>query len=222
VVPESAPASAGTLPRSACVPRCRRYRCLAWARHRVKTEPCQLRRRFAGQGALLIPVRHRARQRLPKRATCCPARCAICRPTVVIRGSGELGFDASRPFTDAGLMRDRPTLLSYGALGAYSFWLYAFGPAVALLRSELGLSYTMVGVYSAAWSLGAVIAGTGYAPLTGRVVAGSRGRGCSGRGIREFGSRGTAGRRRYSPGSNADAGKARTRPACAAAGCSSR
>ncbi len=66
-------------------------------------------------------------------------------------------------------MRDRPTLLSYGALGAYSFWLYAFGPAVALLRSELGLSYTMVGVYSAAWSLGAVIAGTCYAPLTGRV-----------------------------------------------------
>jgi hypothetical protein len=36
--------------------------------------------------------------------------------------------------------RDAPTLLCYGALAAYAFWLYAFGPALALLRAELHLS----------------------------------------------------------------------------------
>lgn len=56
---------------------------------------------------------------------------------------------------DAGLRRDRPTQVSYGALGAYAFWLYAFGPALALLRVEMHLSYTLVGVYSALWAAGA-------------------------------------------------------------------
>jgi len=47
--------------------------------------------------------------------------------------------------------RDAPTRLSYAALAGYAFWLYAFGPALALLRAELHFSYTLLGVYSALW-----------------------------------------------------------------------
>ena len=32
-----------------------------------------------------------------------------------------------------------------GALAGYAFWLYAFGPALALLRAEPQFSYTMLG-----------------------------------------------------------------------------
>ncbi len=61
-------------------------------------------------------------------------------------------------------------MVAYGALGAYAFWLYAFGPAVALLRTQLGVSYTLVGVYSAVWALGATVAGSVFAPLGRRVA----------------------------------------------------
>ncbi len=70
---------------------------------------------------------------------------------------------------DAAFCRDRPTLLSYGALGAYAFWLYAFGPALALLRAELHLSYTLVGVYSALWSAGAAGVGVSFAAASRRL-----------------------------------------------------
>src|SRR3954449_11809797 len=56
-------------------------------------------------------------------------------------------------------VRDAPTVLSYAALACYTFWLYAFGPAVSLLRQELGFSYTLLGVYSVVWSCGAAMAG---------------------------------------------------------------
>jgi predicted MFS family arabinose efflux permease len=66
-------------------------------------------------------------------------------------------------------VRDGPTWLSYSALGAYTFWLYAFGPALALLRVELGFSYTMLSVYSAAWAVGSVLAGVVFAPLAATI-----------------------------------------------------
>src|ERR1700757_2530271 len=47
----------------------------------------------------------------------------------------------------------------------YAFWLYAFGPALALLQAELRFSYTMLGVYSALWSAGAALAGLSFARL---------------------------------------------------------
>jgi predicted MFS family arabinose efflux permease len=64
--------------------------------------------------------------------------------------------------TDA-FIRDGATVLSYGALGAYAFWLYAFGPALALRRAELHFSYAVVGVYSAAWAAGAAVVGLCFA-----------------------------------------------------------
>jgi MFS family permease len=69
--------------------------------------------------------------------------------------------------------RDPPTLLCYGAVAAYAFWLYASGPAFALLRAELHFSYTLLGVYSAAWSAGAVLVGVSFAALARRLSRGA-------------------------------------------------
>src|SRR6185437_3277737 len=65
--------------------------------------------------------------------------------------------------------RDAPTLLCYGAISVYAFWLYAYGPALALLQTELHFSYTVLGVYSALWSAGAVITGACFARLARRL-----------------------------------------------------
>jgi MFS family permease len=65
--------------------------------------------------------------------------------------------------------RDAPTLLCYGALAGYAFWLYAYGPALALLQAELRFSDTMLGVYSALWSAGAVLAGVSFASAARRL-----------------------------------------------------
>jgi MFS family permease len=65
--------------------------------------------------------------------------------------------------------RDLPTRLCYAAVAAYAFWLYAFGPALALLRVELHISYTMIGVYSALWAGGAALAGLTFAAAARRL-----------------------------------------------------
>ena len=65
--------------------------------------------------------------------------------------------------------RDAPTRLSYAALAGYAFWLYAFGPALALLRAELHFSYTLLGVYSALWAAGAALAGVTFAAFARRL-----------------------------------------------------
>jgi len=69
----------------------------------------------------------------------------------------------------AAFRRDAPTLLCYGAVAGYAFWLYAFGPALALLRAELGFSYTLLGVYSALWSVGAALVGMSFAVIARRL-----------------------------------------------------
>ena len=61
--------------------------------------------------------------------------------------------------------RDPATLLCYAALAGYAFWLYAFGPALALLRAELHFSYATIGLYSALWAGGAAISGVSFAAL---------------------------------------------------------
>lgn len=70
---------------------------------------------------------------------------------------------ASSP-TEERFERDTPTLLSYALLGCFTFWLYAFGPAVTLLRDELGFSYSVLGLYEVFWSGGAALAGAAFAP----------------------------------------------------------
>jgi MFS family permease len=65
--------------------------------------------------------------------------------------------------------RDGPTLLSYGALAGFAFWLYAFGPALALLQAELHFSYALLGACSALWAAGAAGAGMIFAWLARRL-----------------------------------------------------
>src|SRR3954447_11531199 len=75
----------------------------------------------------------------------------------------ETSADLSRPTEIDSFERDAPTVLSYAALGCFTFWLYAFGPAVTLLRAEWGFSYTLLGLYSVLWAGGAALAGAGFA-----------------------------------------------------------
>ena len=70
--------------------------------------------------------------------------------------------------TPAAFVRAAPTRLSYGGIAAYAYWLYAFGPALFLLRDELHLSYTVIGVFSALWSGGAAVAGVAFGPIVRR------------------------------------------------------
>ncbi|MFJ2534322.1 MFS transporter [Microbacterium maritypicum] len=74
---------------------------------------------------------------------------------------------------DVVFVRDEVTVLSYAALGCYTFWLYAFGPAVTLLRDELGFSYTLLGLYSVFWSLGAALAGAAFTWVARRLSRGA-------------------------------------------------
>ncbi len=81
--------------------------------------------------------------------------------------------DAEAPVTahaeqGARFVRAAPTRLGYGTIAAYAYWLYAFGPALSLLRGELHLSYTVIGVFSALWSGGAALSGAIFAPLVRR------------------------------------------------------
>jgi MFS family permease len=61
--------------------------------------------------------------------------------------------------------RDAPTLLCYAVLAAFAFWRYGFGLAPALLRAEMHFSYTLIGVYSALWSVGTVLVGVSFAAM---------------------------------------------------------
>jgi predicted MFS family arabinose efflux permease len=76
-------------------------------------------------------------------------------------------------FRAEALDRDAPTLLGYGAIAAYAFWLYAFGPELALLRAELHFSYATLGLYSALWAAGAALTGLIFAPLARRLRRGT-------------------------------------------------
>lgn len=69
----------------------------------------------------------------------------------------------SGPAKADGFVRDGTTVLSYGAFGAIAFWLYAFGPGLALLRSELHFSYATVGAYSAVFAAGSAAVGMSFA-----------------------------------------------------------
>ncbi|MFE9190966.1 MFS transporter [Micromonospora sp. NPDC007208] len=69
-------------------------------------------------------------------------------------------------------VRDAPTVLSYAALGCWTFWLYAFGPALTLLREEWGFSYTLLGVYELLLATGAALAAMGFVWAARRLARG--------------------------------------------------
>ncbi len=63
-------------------------------------------------------------------------------------------------------------MLSYAALGCWTFWLYAFGPALTLLRDEWGFSYTLLGVYQLLLAAGAALAAIGFVSAARRLARG--------------------------------------------------
>ncbi|WP_181548549.1 MFS transporter [Micromonospora saelicesensis] len=69
-------------------------------------------------------------------------------------------------------VRDSPTVLSYAALGCWTFWLYAFGPALTLLREEWGFSYSLLGVYELFLAAGAALAAVGFVWAARRLARG--------------------------------------------------
>jgi predicted MFS family arabinose efflux permease len=83
-------------------------------------------------------------------------------------GKGAADPATEDPAVAGGFSRDGATALSYGTIGAYAFWLYAFGPALALLRAELHFSYAVLGVYSALWSGGAALVGLAFTSASSR------------------------------------------------------
>lgn len=75
------------------------------------------------------------------------------------------------------LRRDHLTWLIYASLGVYGFFVYCFGPTVALLREDEGTSRAVSGLHSTALAVGAIVSGLVFARLTlrvgrGRVLAG--------------------------------------------------
>jgi len=73
----------------------------------------------------------------------------------------------------AEFVRDRTTRLSYGGLAIYAYVLYALGPLLPLLRSDLDLSYALMSAHSTVFAGGAIVANGFVERLTG--VYGYRG-----------------------------------------------
>jgi fucose permease len=67
------------------------------------------------------------------------------------------------------LRRDRTTVLLYAALAAWGYFNYGFGPVVALLRDEFGISRAMASLHGTAFAAGVVVGGTLAPPLMRRV-----------------------------------------------------
>src|SRR3954451_21493003 len=84
-----------------------------------------------------------------------------------------MAIDRAAGAPDAGerdeFRRDAATVLSYAAVVCFAFWNYGYGPALSLLRDELHFSYTLLGVYTAVWSVGTVVTGASFPRVARRV-----------------------------------------------------
>jgi predicted MFS family arabinose efflux permease len=57
------------------------------------------------------------------------------------------------------VVRDRTTWLAYVHIGLFGYFLYAFGPSIALLRDDQGYSRTVASLHGSSMALGAVVMG---------------------------------------------------------------
>jgi len=57
------------------------------------------------------------------------------------------------------VVRDRATWLAYVHIGLFGFFLYAFGPSIALLRDEQGYTRTVASLHGSAMAVGSVVVG---------------------------------------------------------------
>lgn len=70
-------------------------------------------------------------------------------------------------------VHDRPTLISYASMSAWSWFVYAFGASLALLRDDQNTSTTVGGLHGTALAIGGVI-GAAIAPsLSNRIGRGN-------------------------------------------------
>jgi len=65
----------------------------------------------------------------------------------------------ARIVTAPAVVRDRATWLAYFHIGLFGYFLYAFGPSIALLRDERGYTRTVASLHGSAMALGAVVVG---------------------------------------------------------------
>ncbi len=66
---------------------------------------------------------------------------------------------ATRPLSQPSVVRDRATWLAYIHIGLFGYFLYAFGPSIALLRDEHGYSRTVSSLHGTALAVGSVVVG---------------------------------------------------------------
>jgi predicted MFS family arabinose efflux permease len=72
--------------------------------------------------------------------------------------------ESDAPVTDdTKPVHDRPTLISYASMSTWSWFVYAFGASLALLRDDQGTSTTIGGLHGTALAIGGVI-GAAIAP----------------------------------------------------------
>ena len=57
------------------------------------------------------------------------------------------------------VVRDRTTWLAYFHIGLFGYFLYAFGPSIALLRDEHGYTRTVASLHGTAMAVGSVVVG---------------------------------------------------------------
>lgn len=75
---------------------------------------------------------------------------------------------AGEPGTEA-FVRDRTTILAYGALGVYAYYLYGLGPILAFLHDELGISHTLTTLHSSLWAAGTIVTGLLFDRISRRI-----------------------------------------------------
>ena len=68
-------------------------------------------------------------------------------------------------------VHDRPTLVSYASLATWSWFVYAFGASLALLRDDQGTSAWLGGLHSTALAAGAVGADAGLSQAVSAAAA---------------------------------------------------
>lgn len=70
------------------------------------------------------------------------------------------------------VVRDRPTWLSYVQMGLFGYFLYAFGPSIALLRDDHDYTRTVASLHGTAMALGSIIMGLLGASVVRRIGRG--------------------------------------------------
>lgn len=68
-----------------------------------------------------------------------------------------------------GIVRDRVTVAGYAVLSTWAWFLYGFGAILPLLRTEEGISRSVLGLHSVALASGGLVSGATVEPLVRRV-----------------------------------------------------